>query len=113
MAAAAPLRRLRPDGVLHVLDRLAIPLVVEGREMVHGAFPLGRDIGVTAFGPARGLGVEKEVARQVLRADRFVGRREEWIGLTTPLLHRVDRRRRGIHDAVSYTHLRAHETPEH
>ena len=42
VAAGTPLRRLCADDVLHVLDRLAVPLVVERREVVHRRLPLRR-----------------------------------------------------------------------
>jgi hypothetical protein len=48
VAAGAPFRRLRADGVLHVLDRLAVPLVVERREVVGRRVPLVVDVLVTA-----------------------------------------------------------------
>src|SRR5579872_333059 len=40
MTTAAPLRRARADGVLHVLNALAIPLVVKRGELVLRAEPL-------------------------------------------------------------------------
>ena len=40
VAAAAPFRRLCADSVLHVFNGLAIPLVIERREMVSRAEPL-------------------------------------------------------------------------
>ena len=58
VAARAPLRRRRPDDVLHVLDGLAIPLVVERREVVRGRLPLLIDLRVT---PAAALARHEEV----------------------------------------------------
>jgi hypothetical protein len=48
MTPGAPLGRLRAHDVLHVLDGLAVPLVVERREAVHRRFPLLEDLLVTA-----------------------------------------------------------------
>ncbi len=53
VAAAAPLRGLRPDDLLHVLDRFPVPLVVERREMMHGGVPLRGDVGMAAAIAAR------------------------------------------------------------
>ena len=60
VATRAPLRGLGPDHVLHVLDGLAIPLVVERREMVRRRVPLIVDLAVTA---RAGLARQKEVRR--------------------------------------------------
>ncbi len=54
----APFARLRPDDILHVLDRLAIELIIERREMVHRAFPLLEDVLVAS---AAGLRVHEKV----------------------------------------------------
>ena len=40
VAAGAPLGGTNAGDILHVLDTLAVPLIVEGREMVHRAVPL-------------------------------------------------------------------------
>ena len=61
VTAGAPLRRLRADDVLHVLDRFAVPLVVERREVVHRRVPLIVDVLVAAA--ARRAGQE-EVRRE-------------------------------------------------
>ena len=58
VTAGAPLARLRSHHRLHVLDRLAVELVVERREVVHRALPLLEDILVA---PAAGLRVHEEV----------------------------------------------------
>lgn len=49
MATGAPFGGLDSDGVLHVLDALAIPLIVEGREMMRGAGPLVINVCVALF----------------------------------------------------------------
>src|SRR3954467_15859506 len=46
VAAGAPLRGFGADRVLHVLDRLAVPLIVERREMTRRRLPLFVDIGM-------------------------------------------------------------------
>src|SRR5262249_17256384 len=48
-ASATPLRGLGAYTVLHVLNALAIPLIVERRKMVRRALPLFVDIGMTAL----------------------------------------------------------------
>ncbi len=60
VAARAPLRGPRPDHVLHVLDRLAIPLVVERGEVVHRGAPLLVDVRVAA---AAGVARQEEIRR--------------------------------------------------
>ncbi len=67
VAAAAPLRGLDAVDVLHVLDRLPVPLVVERRKVVRGAVPLLVDVGVAALA---GLRVHEEAGLDV----RAVGR---------------------------------------
>jgi hypothetical protein len=49
VAAAAPLGGLGADHVLHVLNALAVPLVVEGGEAVGRTLPLLVDVGVAAL----------------------------------------------------------------
>src|SRR5438477_10537669 len=53
MAAGAPLGGTRASDFLHVLDALAVPLVVEGREMMHRAVPLLVDVGMAALAGVR------------------------------------------------------------
>ena len=50
----APLGSLDPGHVLHVLDGFSIPLIVEGRKMVHGRVPLLVDVRVAALAGLRG-----------------------------------------------------------
>ena len=61
VAPGAPLRRFHADGVLHVLDALAVPLIVERGEMVRGAVPLLVDVRVAALARLR--------LREILRGD--------------------------------------------
>src|SRR5215467_9758126 len=49
VTSAAPFRRLRPCYVLHVLNRLAIPLIVERGEVVRRAIPLLENIFVATL----------------------------------------------------------------
>src|SRR5205085_9025963 len=53
MTPAAPFRRPCADRVLHVLDALAIPLIVKRREVVYRAEPLVIDILVAALARLR------------------------------------------------------------
>ena len=71
VAAGAPFRRLRADGVLHVLDRLAVPLVVERRKVVRRRVPLVVDVLVAAAARCAG----HEEVRRDGAADVGVGRR--------------------------------------
>ena len=48
VAAATPFRRLRTHYVLHVLNTLPIPLVVEGSKVVGAGGPLFIDVGMTS-----------------------------------------------------------------
>src|SRR5256886_15029689 len=53
VAAGAPLRGLYAGDVLHVFDTLAIPLIVEGREVVHRTVPLGVNVRVATLAGVR------------------------------------------------------------
>src|ERR1700687_2791475 len=53
MAASAPFRRAHAGDVLHILDALSVPLIIEGREVVRGAIPLLVNIGVAPFAGCR------------------------------------------------------------
>src|SRR4029077_12951475 len=59
MTASAPLGRLGADGVLHVLNALAIPLIVERREVMSRAEPLVIDVLVATFA---GIRLHEELA---------------------------------------------------
>ena len=65
VAPAAPLRRLGADRILHVLDRLAIPLIVERRKMMRRTEPLVVDIFVAALA---GVGLHEKLAGNFLLA---------------------------------------------
>ena len=58
VAAGAPLGGLGADHILHVFDRFAVPLIVEGGEVVHGGVPLLVDIGMA---PLAGVGSHEEI----------------------------------------------------
>ena len=62
MASAAPFGRLGADRILHVLDRFAIPLVVERRKMVGGTVPLVVNIFMTTLA---GIRLHEELARNL------------------------------------------------
>ena len=64
VAAGAPLAGPRADHVLHVLDGLAVELVVERREVVHRALPLLVDVLVAL---AAGFRIHEEVRRDDVR----------------------------------------------
>ena len=63
VASTAPFRGLGADRVLHVLDRLAVPLIVERRKMVRRAEPLVVDIFVAALA---GVGLHEKLAGNFL-----------------------------------------------
>ncbi len=97
VAARAPLRRLRAHRVLHVLDGLAVPLVVEGGEAVGRRAPLLVDLLVAAPALLRG---HEEVGRDHPAHVGLGGGGKE--GSLRPLalpLHRHGRER-GVDDAV-------------
>src|SRR6202795_2843018 len=62
VAAGAPFGLFYAVDFLHVLDAFAIPLIVEGGEVVHGALPLLVDVGVAALA---GLGFQEIVGGDV------------------------------------------------
>src|SRR6267142_959409 len=45
MTAGTPFGRLNAVYILHVLDRLPVPLIVKRREVVHGGVPLFVNVG--------------------------------------------------------------------
>src|ERR1700676_3056296 len=53
VAAGAPFGLFHAVDFLHVLDAFAIPLIVEGREVVHGALPLLVNVGMAALASLR------------------------------------------------------------
>src|SRR5580692_1292995 len=98
MAATAPLRGLGADRVLHVLDRLAVPLIIEGRKVVGRAEPLVVDVFVAALA---GVGLHEKLAGNFLVAVDLSGTREERSLRAIALaVHRVGRHG-GVLDAVA------------
>ena len=60
VTATAPFGRLDPVDILHIHNRFAIPLIVEGGEVMRRFVPLFVDVRMaSAFGT--GLGGQKEV----------------------------------------------------
>ncbi len=98
VASAAPFRRLGADRVLHVLDDLAIPLIVERREMVGRAVPLVVDVFVAALA---GVGLHEELAGNLLLAIDLRGTgKEVAVGAVAFAVHGVGRHGR-IFDAIA------------
>src|SRR6266498_5390809 len=60
VAAGTPFRRLRAHHILHVLDRFAVPLIVERREVVRRRAPLLVDV---AMAPPAALAGHEERGR--------------------------------------------------
>src|SRR5437870_11422679 len=75
MAAGTPLGGTRASDFLHVLDALAVPLVVEGRKMMHRAVPLLIDVGMAALA---GVGLHEVLRRNVAAMFGLRGAREEF-----------------------------------
>src|SRR5271155_1632119 len=92
VAAAAPLRRLCANRILHVFDALAIPLIVERREMMRRTKPLIVDVLVAAFA---GVGLHKELAGNFLTAVDLSRTRKEWAIRTVAFAIHGCRRRSG------------------
>ena len=98
VAPGAPFRGARADDVLHVLDRFAVPLIVERREVVHRRFPLVVDVGVAA--PA-GRARREEVGGDDAAAGRVGGRgKERSVGTGAFARHRDRRRRRVLNSKL-------------
>ena len=97
VAAGAPLRSFDAGGLLHVLDGLAIELVVERREVVHRFVPLLVDVLVALTAEFR---IKEEIRRDVASRIGLRGRREERASHASAfVLHRPGRFQR-VHDAV-------------
>src|SRR5439155_951996 len=73
------------DRVLHVLDRLPVPLIVERREVMGGGLPLRGDVRMAPL-VAAGLRLEEEVRTYQAARGGPVGRREEGAAPSVPLL---------------------------
>src|SRR5438046_10368693 len=93
VAAAAPFGRLGADGVLHVLNAFAIPLIVERRKMVRRTEPLVVYVLVTALA---GVGLHEEFAGNFsFTVDLGRAREERTLRAITFAAH-VSGRHRGI-----------------
>ena len=97
VAAGAPLARLRPDYILHVLDGLAVELIIERAEVVRRAVPLFVDVGVAFAAPLR---VHEEIRRDNAAGVGLGRGREE--GRVRPAAFLLHRRRHhhGVLDAI-------------
>src|SRR5258708_35691316 len=83
VAAGAPFGLLHAVNFLHVLDAFAIPLIVERREVVHGALPLLVNVGVAALA---GLRFQEVVGRDVVAVFGLDGAGEEFTAGTVAFL---------------------------
>ena len=98
VAARAPLAGPGADRVLHVLDRLPVPLVVERREVVRRGVPLVVDVLVAlGAGGAR----HEEVGGDDLAAVGVRGGGEERRARAGAFAVHAERRQRRVHDALS------------
>src|SRR5260370_15639063 len=99
MAARAPFGRLHAIDFLHVLNALAIPLIVEGRKMMHGALPLLVNVRVAAFA---GLRLQKIVGRNVFSVDGLRRAGKEFSVRTVAFVfHRGGRKRSDAQTTVT------------
>ena len=96
VASAAPFRRLGADRVLHVLDRLAIPLIVERRKMMRRTEPLVVDVLVAALA---GIGFHEKLAGNFLLAVNLRGTGKERAFRPIALAVHIVGRHRGILNA--------------
>src|SRR6267378_7201558 len=97
VAAGAPFGLFYAVDFLHVFDAFAIPLIVEGREVVHGALPLLVDVGVAAFA---GLRFQKVVGGDVVAVFGLDGAREKFAAGAVAFLIHGGRGDGGVVDAV-------------
>src|SRR6266403_5453935 len=97
VAAGAPFGLFYAVDFLHVFDAFAIPLIVEGREVVHGALPLLVNVGVAALA---GLGFQKVVGGDVVAVFGLNGTREEFTAGTVAFLIHGGGGDGGVVDAV-------------
>src|SRR5437870_13921729 len=97
MAANAPLGGTRASDFMHVLDALAVPLVVEGREMMHRAVPLLVDVGMAALA---GIRFHEVLGGNIAAVSRLRGAGEEFPLRTVAFAVDSLRRHRRIGDAV-------------
>ncbi len=88
----APFGGFNANDVLHVLHALAVPLVVKGRKVMHGAIPLLIDVMVAALA---GIRFHEVISRNFSRMGRLRRTGEEGaIGSVAFVIHRAGRRRR-------------------
>src|SRR6266404_5373988 len=74
MASATPFGRLGANGVLHVFNTFAVPLIIEGRKMMHRTEPLVVNILMAAFA---GIRFHKELAGNFFSAINLRGAGEK------------------------------------
>ena len=98
VAAGAPLRRLDADDILHVLDRLAVPLIVERRHVVRRRVPLVVDLLVAA---SAGRAGHEEVRGNRPADVRAGGRREERRARSAAFTVHADRRIHRVHNRIA------------
>src|SRR5216683_4513194 len=85
VAAGAPFGLFYAVDFLHVLDAFAVPLIVEGREVVHGALPLLVDVRVATLA---GLGFQEVVGGDVAAVFGLRGAGEKFaVGAVAFLIH--------------------------
>src|SRR5262249_37183299 len=97
VASGAPFRRLYADHILHVLNALAIPLVIKGGEVVHRAIPLIENVLVATLA---GRGLHEVFARYLPLMHGLRGTGEERASGAVALAFHGEWRRFGISDFV-------------
>src|SRR5262249_12270322 len=97
VAARAPLGSPYARNILHVLDTLAVPLIVEGRKMMGRAVPLLVDVLVAALA---GLRLHEVFRGYVVSVVGLHGAREELPARSVALAFQGCGRHPGIHDPV-------------
>ncbi len=98
VASTAPFRGLGADGILHVFDRLAVPLIIKRRKMVRRAEPLVVDILVATLA---GVGLHEKLAGDFLLSVDLRGTGKERALRTVPFAVHAVRRHSGILNAVA------------
>src|ERR1700689_5173301 len=98
VASGAPLRRFYSDGVLHVLEALAIPSIVEGRKMVRRTLPFLVNVCVAALA---GIGFGKIIRGNLPAVGRLGGTRKKRTARAIAFAVHGSRRDRRILDPVT------------
>ena len=98
VASAAPFRGLGADGILHVFDRLAVPLIIKRRKMVRRTEPLVVDILVATLA---GVGLHEKLAGDFLLSIDLRGTGKKRTLRTIALAIHVVGRHGGIFNAVA------------